>query len=282
MRIIALFAVIVLVAGITAAACGGGGGDNGGEFDITGEELIERVLANEDRLETSQFKIDINGNLKGTTNGEYVEGTFVVDVDGAIDIVEMEMRNEMTVQYNIRESGQSQLSTDILKMYFLDDFVYLGSQEGDGPAEWIKADMSDDLWESQDLQSQQLDLIRGSDVKMLRTENMRGVPCYVVEIIPDMDVLLEVIRSQVSGTAGMGLDEGSITNFKNTTWYARDTFFPVKAIDDYDITFEQGRDRLTGHYTTSMEMYNYNEPVTILLPREAENADYVGSLDRYL
>ena len=66
MKRIALLVGVVLIAGVTAVACGDG--DAGEEYtgDISGEELIERVLASADEQETAQFTMIIDGNIKGT------------------------------------------------------------------------------------------------------------------------------------------------------------------------------------------------------------------------
>jgi len=288
MKGMAILVVLVLLMGIAAVACGCG--EDGivpltpedGVMPLTPEELIEGVLASADAQETCRFEMNVNGNLKGTVGGEYGEVGVSVAYVGVLDVVDQEMQADITMTMDVSAAGQSQQMSIPMWMYFLGDMGYIGTQEPGQPVEWIKGDVSQELWESQEFQSQQIELLRGAEVEILGTQSVRGIPCYAAEITPDMEMLLEMVNSMLGSTAGLGLTTDSISNFKCTGWYAQDTYFPMRVYQEYDITIEEGSDRLTGHYTANMVFYNYNEPVSIQLPAAAQGADYVGSLDWYL
>jgi len=273
---VAILVILVLLVGIAAAACGGG---DGGSVDITDQELIEGILASVDAQETSRFEMDLDGGLKGTMEGEYGEIDLIMDCDGVIDMVDREMQADMSTTMKISAEGEQDEMTIPMRMYFLGDMGYMGAPEGPGqPEEWIKGDMSQELWESQQLLSQQIDFLRGAEVRILRTESVKGTPCYVAEISPDMDALYEMIRSQVGGALVFEPTKDSISDYSATGWYAKDTYFPMRSYVEYEVTFEEGGDRLTGRYTVDMLFYDYNEPVSIQLPPEAEDALYIGPL----
>jgi hypothetical protein len=271
---------IVVIAGVTAVACGGDG-QAGEEYtgDISGEELIERVLASADEQETAQFTMIIDGNIKGTIEGEYGEMTYRMENTGAIDLVDREMLQEMTMTMSSNTEGEAEQYTLVMKTYFIDDLAYVGTQEDGGPTYWIKGDMSEELWESYDLQNQQMEMLRYAEVRIVGTQSARGVPCYVAEITLDPGEIMEMMDTQFTGLESLWLGEDTIRNFESEGWYAQATYFPMRATNEYDIVFEQGDDRLTGHYSTFMEMYDYNKPVTVHLPPDAEGAEYIGPLD---
>lgn len=271
--------VLVLLMGIAAVACGGG---ECGVVEITGEELIEGALASFDAQETCRFEMDGVGNLKGTMDGQSVKMTISMDYAGVIDMVDQEMQADMAMTMDLSVGAQRQKVTIPMRMYFLGDMGYVGTEEPGQPEEWIKGDVSQELWESQEFQSQQVDLLRGAEVTILRTQSVRGTCCYVAEISPDMEMLLDMVSSLLGGGTGVELTTDSISNLECTGWYAQDTYFPMQSRVEYDVTFEEDQDRLTGHYIVSMVLYDYNESVSVQLPPEAEDAEDVGSLDSYM
>lgn len=279
MKGMAFLVVLVLLMGIAAVACGGG---ECGVVEITEEELIEGVVASVDAQETCRFEMDVDGNLEGTADGQSVKMTISMDYAGVIDNVDQEMQADMTMAMDLREGNQRQQMTIPMRMYFLGDMGYMGTQVPGQPEEWVKGDVSQELWESQEFLSQQIDLIRGAEVTILRTQSVRGTCCYVAEISPDMEMLLDMVSSLLGGGMGVELTTDSLSNFKYTGWYAQETYFPMQSRVEYDVTFEEEQDRVTGHYTANMVFYDYNKPVSVQLPPEAEGAEYVGSLDLYL
>lgn len=280
MKRAAFLVMLVLLMGIAAVACGGG---EGGVVDITEQELIEAILASVDEQETYRFEMDLDGALKLTVDGEYSEMDSSVDYNGVIDTVDQEMQADMSMTMDSRAGGERERMTIPMRTYFVGDMAYIGAPKGPGqPEEWIKGDVSWELWESQQLLSQQIELLRGAEVRSLRTESVKGTPCYVADISPDMDVLLDMVNSLFGSVMGLGLTKDSISNFKYTGWYAQDTYFPMRSRVEYDLTFEEGDDRLTGHYTVDMVFSDYNEPLSVQLPPEAQDAQYGGPMDLYL
>ena len=280
MKRAAILVILVLLIGIATAACGG---SDSVVVEISEQELIEGILASADEQETCRFEMDIDGGIKGTVEGEYGEIDLIVDSTGVIDVVDQEMQAYMSMTTKINVGGQRDQMTVPMRMYFLGDLGYIGAPEGPGqPEEWIKGDVSQELWESQELLSQQTELLRGAEVRLLKTESVKGTPCYVAEITPDMDALYELISSQLMATEDFGLTKDSITGYSAKGWYAKDTFFPMRSHVEYDVTIEVGSDTVTGSYKIDMLFYDYNKPVSIQLPSEAQNAQDVGSLDWYL
>jgi hypothetical protein len=85
-----------------------------------------------------------------------------------------------------------------------------------------------------------------------------------------MDKLLDLLGSQFGSSMPIPLTKDSISNFLCKGWYAQDTFLQMKGYQEYDFNSEEGSDKLTGHITASILLYDYNKPVSINLPPEAK------------
>jgi hypothetical protein len=276
-RVVALAAMVLLV-GVSALACGGGGWVS----DITEQALIEGVVASVDEQESCRFETRVEGSLEGTMEGEYGGMDLAMELHGTVDMSRRELEETFSISGEISsQEGQVEMGVTEL-IYVIDDMMYIGFPELGQPDAWIKGDMSQEIWESQDLLGRQIELLRGADVRLMRTESIRGVPCYVVDLSPDLDLLGDVAESMLGGGAATGMSIDSISDYEYTGWYAKDTYFPMRVSAEYDIALKAESDSLTGHYSTDMEIWDYNKAVSIQLPSEAGDAQYVGSLDPYL
>lgn len=265
-----VLAIVVLVMGIVAAFCGGCSG-GGGAAQITEEELIEGVTTSAEKASSYRFEIDGVIDMKGTSEGEYAEVSFIADGTGAADEVAREMQMDMNIRGNLKEAGEQERMTARLRMYLLGDTVYLGTQEDGGAEEWVTADATEALRQSRDLLSQNVDIVRGADVKVLGTENVKGVTCHVAEIHPDLDKLLDLMGSLYGSGMPIPLTSDTVSDFRCKGWYAKDSFFPMKLYQEYDLNFKEGADKVAGHITSNMVLYDYNKPVSIVLPPEAKS-----------
>ena len=271
MKKAALLAIVVLVIGIVAASCGGSGA-GGGAVKITKDELINGVTASTEQASTYRFKMHIVLNEKGTSGGESGEVNLNYDSTGAFDKVDQEMQMDMNMSGSFKGAGEPEQMTGRMRIYWLGDTFYVGTQEDGSPEVWVKSDETETLRQSEDLMSQYVEIVRGADVKILGLEEVEGVTCYVAEIYPDMGKLLDLLGSQLGSNMPIPLTEDSIGNFLCKGWYAQDTFFPMKGYQEYDLNLEEGSDKLTGDVTASILLYDYNKPVSINLPPEAKQA----------
>jgi len=265
--------VLALSMLIAAAAWGCGGGE------ITGQELIDGVIASADEQETVRYEMSMVYGMAGTVDGEYGEIDVSVGIDSLVDMVDEEMQLDMTTTMSIRADTQTE-ETSAIKEYILGDMAYVGIVSPVAPTEWVKGDVPEDFWELENYVSQQVELLRGAEVEILGTEKVKGISCYVAEISPDMDKILEFMSAQLEQTLPMmELTEDSLSNYSLKGWYAKGTFFPMSTLQEFDFTFEVGEDELVAHYVIDISMYDYNEPVSIELPPEAEEAEYVGPIE---
>jgi hypothetical protein len=64
-----------------------------------------------------------------------------------------------------------------------------------------------------------------------------------------------------------------------TGWFAKDTFFPMKYHQEFDMKADIEGDEATYHFIIDILFYDWNKPVSIELPPEAEEAEYIGPIE---
>ena len=179
------------------------------------------------------------------------------------------------------------------------------------PAQWMKMELpveNETYWESQDQLYPQMELLNASKVLRLEDEEVKGVDCYVIKIEPDLEKFWEIAMNQTLGglpgfdnpmnnsqqteTGNVTVDNGNATgisysdfvnlsmmNFSITDWIAKDTKFMMKEQMTMDMTISlknldipDTEDGITLTMDYEMISYDYNKPVSIVLPEEAEDA----------
>jgi len=146
-------------------------------------------------------------------------------------------------------------------------------------------------------------LLNSSNVTLLDDELVDSTDCYVLKLELDLKKLLEFLMNQTTmGVDIPGFDNQTIgnnsqeteignvsdemenaidmMNMSMTGWIAKDTYFVMKAEATLDMTTtspDTGEDA-TIAIVFNMKLYDYNVPVTIKLPAEAEDAIDIGDL----
>jgi len=153
---------------------------------------------------------------------------------------------------------------------------------------WLKSEMTEEDWASEDLLGQQMELLNCSNVTLLDDAEVNGVECYVLKLVPDTEKFWEIMVNQsIMDQSGMGEEmqntsdvlNQSISNITMTEWIAKDTQFVMKSVGAMDMTMNQDTEeeaKVAMDYTITF--YDYNVPVTIVLPPEAEAAIDIGDL----
>jgi len=153
---------------------------------------------------------------------------------------------------------------------------------------WLKSEMTEEDWASEDLLGQQMELLNCSNVTLLDDEEVNGVDCYVLKLVPDTEKFWEIIMNQsIMDQSGMGTEmqntsdvlNQSLSNMTMTEWIAKDTKFVMKSVVAMAMTISPDTEeeaKVAMDYT--MTFYDYNVQVTIVLPPEAEGAMDIGDL----
>ena len=259
---------------------------------VSAQEIANRSVAATPEVNTVKMDMSISMDAELTGSAEAFSMSLAGDVSGAVNAAAKEMQMTMTMGLDMAPLGKMDLSTD---MYVVGQWIYTRTSMLGLGETWSKTPLTDEAWRSQDQLEQQAEFLRGAtEITRMGTETVDGVECYVLEIKPDFDALMEWIMSQYGG-AGMGMDDfdpglfdlaDMIKTFNMKEWIARDTYLPVKV--EMDIVFEMsekdfdatatGNEKIVMNIKSDIKYYDYNKPVTIELPPEALTAQEMPGL----
>ena len=274
MKRIAYLVLAALLMSLAAIACSGSGG-GGGVVNISGDQLVGNVSVALDKISTFRLSIDAKENFSGVLDGEKGSAAIHLAATGAQDNENQKMQMEMNISGIA--TGAGSLNAQI-KEYLIGDTAYMWTDMPDSPKGWTRYDIPTYMWDTQNYPKKLADIIYNAEIKILKIQKVGGVNCYVVEIHPDVDAVLDMMGSMY-GSDMMGLTEDILSDYNCTGWYAQDTFYPMKFYVECNLNMEEGADKLTGKVTMTEELYDYNKPVTVQLPSAARDAEYGGSLD---
>jgi hypothetical protein len=274
---------------------------------LSAEEIRDLALANATEIDTYKFDMNMNMSMR-TGNGTNVTVmTMEGNGSGMVDNINKSMWTAMRMCINISEIMDENIDMNItenassdvpkttcmeIEMYIINNSMYtkmdLGSVLPFNIPLWIKTNMSEEDWESEDLLEQQMALLNASNVELLEDEVVNGVDCYVLKIEPDSEMFWELMVNQSlmnqlevgEGLQNMSdLANQSMMNISMTQWIARDTMFVMKskATMEMAINPDTGEEsKVTMDY--EMYLYDYNVPVTIVLPPGAKHSFDIDDL----
>jgi hypothetical protein len=274
------FVSLALITVLSFSACAG-------EDLPSSQEILSGVNEAMDDTRTYQFDMDMTMEMGGEAEGESFDADVEVDSSSTLDIENSQMKMDMTMYMAI--PGEEDVDMAI-EMYFIENMIYMMMDvPGMGAtATWMKSEAPTGTWDEVTAEwgglNSYLDLLELAEVEVTGSETVGGIDCYVVEITPDMEQLWQIFMQQSELTWGMPeIDEEFLDevfrSYSVKQWIAKDTYLLAKAEIDIEMEFtpealgfpdEEGE--LTMNATLTILVYDYNQPVSIELPPEAEDA----------
>ena len=135
-----------------------------------------------------------------------------------------------------------------------------------------------------------IELLKTAQVEVIGSEQVKGVDCYVLQLTPELAELYQTAMDPVGGIGRAGmlppvpeeLLQDMFHSFSVKQWIAKDTYFLMKVEIDMDIEstpelmdYLGEEAEMSIDITISFLAYNYNQPVTIVVPAEALEATEV-------
>jgi outer membrane lipoprotein-sorting protein len=275
-KMVSISLVLVMVLSFTACA-----------KEPSAQEIIDGVMESFDNIKTYQFDLDMTMHATGVAEGDSLEHTVMMDNSGTLDLENLQMQVDLSAG-----SGDEMISVE---SYIIDGMMYIRPEAimPEGPGEksmWMKQEAPIEVWERMSASSgieNYKELLRTAQVEVTGSEKVEGVDCYVLQLNPEMAELYQTAMDPAGGIGQAGmlppvpeeLLEEMFNSFSVKQWIAKDTHFLMKA--EIDMTIESTPelvDYLGEEGETSLDItinfraYNYNQPVTIELPPEAEEA----------
>jgi len=187
------------------------------------QKTVEEIVAANLAVETTTFDLAMEAtvNIQGTAG---VERTSISATgSGAVDSANQRMHMVMSMTTDV--PGQSPLEIPV-EYFLVDGWMYMSVDVPGQDTQWMKMRMPEGMWEQQDQVQQQVDLLKAADeVNYLGTENVNGVECYVVEIVPDLDSvrqMMEQMQGQMPAMGDLdlsGMDLGQMVKQVSMTQY---------------------------------------------------------------
>ncbi len=281
---------LVVAIALSLIACGG-------EELPTAQEIVDGAIQALDNIRTYEFEMDVNMVISAESEDGTAEATIEINYGGALDLDNRQLKMDLTMSMALVENGIEETTEPyLMEAYLIDGAGYtMTTTPGTDPV-WEKEEFSEAEWEEVweetsemlNLAESQIELWEPAEVEVIGSEQVKGVDCYVLRLTPDFKQLWETVVQQA--TAGLVdelglpelteeiLDEASYSASLKQ-WVAKDTYFSMKAEIDMAIELtaeamgypeEEGEMSITTAINTLA--YNYNQPVSIELPPEAEEA----------
>ncbi len=274
-KIVAISLLLVVVLSFTA--CAG---------LPSAQEIIDGVIESFDNIRTYQFDMDMTMDMAGEAEGEALEMTVTMDNSGTLDLENVQMRADLTMNMNMVAPEEDEMEMGV-EMYIIDGMMYaMPEAPGEEPT-WTKEEVPAERWEIlrgiSGLETYK-ELLETAQVKVIGSEKVKGVNCYVLQLTPEMAQLWQTAMGGVSAGGVLPpvseeLLEEVFRNFSVKQWVAKDTYFLMKTEIDMAVEStpefmaylgEEGE--VTIDLTMSSLAYNYNQPVTIVVPPKAVEA----------
>jgi len=278
------------------------------------QDEIAGLMLNASEVDTYKMEMDMTmttemlmGNETNATEPMVMvmesNGSGVVDNINKSMMMVMSMCMNMSgiMEANTSEDTNGNLSENVsldipeticmeTEMYIINNTIYMKMDKSailPNQSQWLKQEMTEADWTSKDLQGQQMELLNCSNVTLLDDAKVNGVDCYVLKLVPDEKCWESLMNQSLMEQAEKAMEmrntsdvlNQSLSNMTITEWIAKDTKFVMKSEAAVDMTISPDTEeeaKVAMDYT--MTFYDYNVPVTIVLPPEAENAMDISDL----
>jgi len=258
------------------------------EKEMTAEEIRDAAVEAWTNIETTQFDLNTTWNIT-KKNGEPSEVLLLITITGTgiLDEVNQEMKLEtemtsMTSSYLPPEAGGTM---DIqIEQYLIPRAIYTKTTIPGGPTIWTKEDVEKD-WEEVSPMKQEMELLTSGQVELLGSEEINGTDCYLLKVVPSIEKLWEVMIEPSMLIMEEEVDpQEMVESGSLRVWIAKDSLFLMKdememrtVVSSEAVKLPLGEEEfeMIVDVEGSSTHRNYNEPVSIELPPEAEEAGTV-------
>lgn len=263
------------------------------EVVIDTESIVGKTLDASQAVKTCTFDMSmkINTIIASADSSKVMK----IKLDGVFDIDNVAKKMKAIIDVVMEEVGV-EVEQATLELYVLDNKQYTKLDQPGIPSHWQVEDLSAGTWESMHYWEHHVDLLQKSEIELLGTEKVNNIDCYAVQLSPDMAEFLKMMLAEQQLGQQFSEEEIDIVttmlsslfvrfmDISAKEWIDKDTHLPRKTemiMDIYispDEFMELGLIVLAGYEFTlgtniNLVMESYNEPLSIVLPPEAQEAN---------
>ena len=263
------------------------------EVVIDTESIVGKTLDASQEVKTCTFDMSMKMNtiIASADSSKVMK----IKLDGVFDIDNVAKKMKAIIDVVMEEVGV-EVEQATLELYVLDNKQYTKLDQPGIPSHWQVEDLSAGTWESMHYWEHHVDLLQKSEIELLGTEKVNNIDCYAVQLSPDMAEFLKMMLAEQQLGQQFSEEEIDIVttmlsslfvrfmDISAKEWIDKDTYLPRKTemiMDIYispDEFMELGLIILAGYEFTlgtniNLVMESYNEPLSIVLPPEAQEAN---------
>ncbi|HEX9897396.1 MAG TPA: DUF6612 family protein [Dehalococcoidales bacterium] len=259
--------------------------------EVTAEELLTNTIAAMEKVNSYKIDYDMAMEMEVVGGTDPMQMTMDGSGTGAMDVRNKKMQMNMDMDMEIPGTGTSKMNmTMSMEMYLVEGWLYTKMNIPGMGEQWTKMETPDEI--SQDQAAQLMALMKSSTTNTIKgSEKVKGVDCYVLEIVPDMAKLMEWLMSQQGSdlTGDIDLSQFDISkmikSFGLKYWIAKSNYQIMKAEAEMAMDMdaetvgasEEDFESMTMTMDMGMIFSDYNKTVNIQLPEEALDAEEVSA-----
>lgn len=233
-----------------------------GEKKLTAEQIRDRSVEAMQNVDSYAFDMNMDMTMKVKGDESQMMGMKETKIamtgNGKTDLENRKMHMEM-------DMDMLGMKVD-MESYIIDNLQYIKMPMFG----WVKNKTSADIWDKQNYAKFQSDLMRGIEVNKLEDEKVDENDCYVLSMKPDVKKIFELMNQQMGSDASTPdmEDLEAIKGVELREWIAKDNYLVMKMT--MNMQMEKGG--TLADMDMTMRLYDYNKPMEIVLPKEAESA----------
>ena len=269
--------VLAMMAGLLTACAG----EKLAQEEI--EQIVADVLAANAEVDTCKFDMEMLTTIEIDGGSEPGEATMVAGGTGIIDNASREMYMTINMIIDVPEQGEQNM---LMENYFVDGWMYARMSIPQMGEQWMKMKMPEEMWGTENKIAQNVELLKtAKEVNFKGSENVNGIECYVVEVVPGTDALIKMMSQvQMPEMGDVDVSDFNLANLLKEMsikeWIAKDSYLFVKTENRMFVQIlpgdvgatEEDFKKMTEDIDMQMTFYDYNEAVSIELPQEAFEA----------
>ncbi|MFB3765402.1 MAG: hypothetical protein ACE14P_09165 [Methanotrichaceae archaeon] len=263
---------------------------------LNSSALKEIILSSTIKPETYILTLDMNQKIE-ITNVTETNKTDSQSIStrsfgvAALNLSAMAMKTAL-VTLAMPEGQEENASVLATEIYLMNDTMYM-KVDGNWTRIMLAGPSLKTLWKQENEIERQREELNNSTITLLGYENISGIDCYKMKVIPNLKAYSAIEEGYNIGVQGSLADSPATSNlnlsilFNNTdiseiVWIAKDTLLPVKidismnmalSPEQLGIPPNEAGDLKMAINTSEIATFSgFNRSISIVLPEDARNA----------
>ena len=281
---------LVLIIALSFAAC---------DKEPSVEEVLDGIIAAANDITSVSYDMDAELEMFVSTGAEdagHIDANMTLN--GVMDIENRQIHTDMDVSFSytdvLSSSTEDSISMDMgMALYLLDETIYAMTDIPMMGVTWQKYSLSaeeiqqiEEMLGGQSLMVNPQMVLEMAEVTIEGSEKIDGVNCHRLKLEMDAEKLWQKIE-EMAQDAGEAIPEEFdreildkiVNSISMKMWVAEDTYYTTRMQMTIDIELNaedfgdiQVMESVKINASYDILLYDYNKPVTITLPPEAEEA----------